>query len=91
MSEYGLSLSDALDVPSPVAIDLLRCAVERKKNEIKFSFIQAENLANLIQIKVSELLTGKKVNYDKPYEDAKVPLAKITDNQINQLAKMSRL
>lgn len=64
MAEYGLTLDEALDIPEAVAADLLQHAYER-------SFIQAENLAILIQLKVAELLTGKKQKYARPGDQKK--------------------
>ena len=92
MAEYGLSLSDALDIPSGIANDLLRCVVKRKENEAKYLFMQAETLANLIQIKFSELLTGKKIKYDAPFKDKKpAKTTPLKESQIAALAGISKI
>ena len=92
MAEYGLSLSEALDIPSGIATDLLHSAIKRKTNEAEYLFIQAETLANLIQIKVSELLTGKPVKYDTPFKNKKpAKTTPLGDAQIAALSGMSKL
>ena len=92
MAEYGLSLSEALDIPSGIATDLLHSAVKRKTNEAEYLFMQAETLANLIQIKVSELLTGKPVKYDTPFKNNKpAKTTPMSNSQISALAGMSKI
>ncbi len=87
MHEYGLTLDEALDVPSAVTVDLLKHAKRR-------SFIDHENLAALIQVKVGELLTGKPAKYQRPFEeekgyrDVKTPLH---DAAVNKLMGLSKL
>jgi len=92
MHEYGLSLSDALDIPSDIATDLLYSAGERKRTEAEISFSKAETLANLIKIKVSELLTGKAVKYDTPFKkDKPAKTTPMSNSQISALAGMSKI
>jgi len=91
MHEYGLSLSEALDIPSRIAADLMGAALKRKKTEMELLFITEENMAGLIQIKIAELFTGKEIKYDKPYKDQKKQLAKISDEQVRKLEALSRL
>ena len=92
MAEYGLSLSEALNIPSGIATDLLHSAVKRKTNEAEYLFMQAETLANLIQIKVSELLTGKPVKYDTPFKkDKPAKTTPMSNSQISALAGMSKI
>ena len=92
MAEYGLSLSEAIDVPSGIATDLLHSALKRKKAEAEYLFLQAETLANLIQIKLAELLSGKPVKYDSPFGKEKpAKTTPLGGAQIAALSGMSKL
>ena len=94
MHEYGLSLSEALDIPSAIASDLLYSAGERRRTEAEMYFGRSETLANLIKIKVSELLSGKPVKYDSPFKSKNnqpVKNTPMTDAQMSALAGMSKI
>lgn len=83
MHEYGLTLSEAIDIPDAIASDLLRHASRRR-------FYEAENQATLIQAKVSELLTGKKAKYQRP-DDAAAQQKEETPMSEAALNKLERL
>jgi hypothetical protein len=62
MSEYGLSLDEALDITDDQAVVLLKAATRRR-------FIDQLNLATLIIVKLGEGFSGKKSKIKIPYED----------------------
>ena len=72
MSEYGCSLREALDYTDEQSATLLVSAGRR-------SYIHQENQAILIQIKIAELFSGKKVEMERPFDvepdDVTVPLS----------------
>jgi len=85
MSEYGLTLDEAISIPDRAAADLLKHASRRK-------FLEAENLATLIQLKMSELLSGKKAKYNRPVDDNVQPITTpMTSEALGGLQSLSKL